>query len=127
VTTHLQALIADYLRNHPGETYASIARRGGMKPGTVQAIATRNPDGRQTPRPATITGLARGMEIPEAQIREAVAHGAGYGTPGAEERPEVRLLLATIEGFDSEQLESVLRRARHLRAEMDEEQARKHK
>lgn len=127
MTTHLQALIADYLRTHPDESYVTIGRRGGMKPGTVHAIATREL-ARQTPRPETIKGLARGMEMSEAQIREAVALGAGYSPPGAEERPEVRLLLATIEGFDAEQMESVLRRARHIREEMlEEEQAKRRK
>lgn len=73
----LQQLIADYLRDHPEESYASIGRRGGIPRQTVQSLATKE-ERRQTPQPHTITALAKGMHMPESMVRAAAREAAGY-------------------------------------------------
>lgn len=122
VQTPLQRLIADYLRDHPDESYSSIARRGStpekeLPRGTVQAIAKRDSYSRQLPREDTLEALARGMQMSVERVRAA----AGYATAATGDNPEVQLLLATVRDLDPERLEMVLRRARLLHEEMEEE------
>ena len=77
----LQRLIEDYLDSHAGETYASIARRGGWKSAsTVQNIATTERR-RTTPHPDTIRMLAKGLEMSFDEVKVAAGDAAGYG-PG---------------------------------------------
>lgn len=128
VQTPLQRLIADYLRDHPDESYSSIARRGStpdkeLPRGTVQAIAKRDQYSRQLPREDTLAALARGMQMSLDRVREA----AGYATgPTAGDAPEMQLLLAAVRDLDPERLEMVLRRARMLHEEMEEERRARH-
>lgn len=58
-----------------GETVSDIARRGGMPRQTVAAILYR-PIIAQTPRPATITALAKGLRLSEEMVRERAAVAA---------------------------------------------------
>lgn len=124
--TSLQTLIADYLRDHPGETYSSIARRGStpeheLPRSTVHALATREYK-RQAPRPETIKALARGLETTEQRVREVAGISAGFGpAETAHDNPEIQLLLSTVRDLDPERMEAVLRRARLLHEEMLEE------
>ncbi|MDR6861925.1 hypothetical protein [Phycicoccus sp. 3266] len=119
----LQQLVADYLSDNPGESYSSIARRGGLPRQTVWAIAKRE-SSRQTPHPDTIDGLARGMNMPEARVRAAAGMAAGY--PGAvsstisSERGQ--LIAEALNELDEERLEILARRARFLLAEQRDEQ-----
>lgn len=119
----LQQLIADYLADHPGETFSSIARRGGISKQTVQATA-RRASSKQTPHPATITGLARGMNKPESEVRAAAAAAAGYanGTTTSELKSDQdRLIVEALSELDAERLEILRRRARFLLEEQREE------
>lgn len=119
----LQQLIADYLDDNPGESYSSIARRGGLPRQTVWAIAKRE-SSRQTPHPDTIDGLAKGMEMPESRVRSAAGLAAGYpGTVSSEFKTERGQLIAeALNALDDERLEILARRARFLLAEQQEEQ-----
>lgn len=119
----LQQLIADYLSDNPSESYSSIARRGGLPRQTIWAVARRT-SSRQTPHPDTIDGLARGMQMPETRVRAAAGLAAGYpGSSGQEFTTERGRLIAEALGeLDPERLEVLARRARHLLAEMREEQ-----
>jgi hypothetical protein len=119
----LQQLIEDYKKDHPGESYASIGRRGGLPRQTVQNVAKKKSP-RQTPHPDTIAGLARGMEMPESWVRAAAGSAAGYpGTVSTEILTEKGRMIG--EGFDTldeERQEILARRLRLLMAEMREEQ-----
>ncbi|MGH8867117.1 MAG: hypothetical protein ACRDYU_03865 [Actinomycetes bacterium] len=119
----LQRLIADWLSEHPGETYSSIARRGDLPRQTVNALAKRA-RARQTPRPDTISKLAKGLRLDERTVREAAGLSAGYGIEEHRDRDDkYRLLIATLESLDEERLDAVARRARALRQEQIEEEA----
>lgn len=121
----LQQLIADYLRDHPDENYSTIARRGEIPRQTVQALAKRE-RARQTPRPQSLEGLAKGMRMSLDVVRAAAGMTAGYGLGTAELSDErVRLLVGTVAELDDERMEAVFRRARLLLEEQREEEQRR--
>ncbi len=118
----LQRLIADYLGDHPEETFSSIARRGGMPRQTVQALARRN-QVRATPRDATIEALAEGLRMDVEIVKAAAGLTAGYGQgTAALENEQVRMLVEVASELDEERLMAVFRRARALLEEAREEQ-----
>ena len=109
VVNPLQRLIASRLRER-GWSYGEVARRGGLPRSTVYTLAiTRNLV--RPPRPATIDGLAKGLEVPVSTVRAAAAEstglhyydeppaGAGRGDPGDQER---ELLIASIDELSAE-------------------------
>ena len=119
----LQQLIADYMSDHPEETFASIARRGDMPRQTVQALARRS-QVRATPREDTIQALARGMNMPVDIVKAAAGLTAGYGQgTAALEDDKVRLLVEMASELDAEKMEALMRRARSLLEEAREEHA----
>lgn len=123
----LQRLIQRYLDEHPGETYASIARRGNIKAGTVQAVAKR-PRKRQMPTHETLEGLARGMSMSLDVVEQAARQAAGINATVIEigtDDEDVMMLLAVSRELDPERLRELARRARYLREEMEEEQRRR--
>ena len=105
----LQRLIAGRLRER-GLSYGEVARRGGLPRSTVYTLATTRNLVRP-PRPATIDGLARGLDVPVSAVRAAAAEstglhyyeespaGAGRGGPGGQER---ELLIASIDELSAE-------------------------
>lgn len=117
----LQKLIADYLADHHGETYSSIARRGGMSRSTVYSAATVEKR-KQTLQPDTIAGLAKGMGMRESVVRAAAGNAAGYnaGVPQDMDTEEGRLIVAAFHDLDDERKRELARRARFLLAEMRE-------
>lgn len=124
----LQQLIADYLSDNPGESYASIGRRGSLptRPlprSTVHSLATK-PSWRQTPNPVTLEALARGMDMNQDRVRLAAADAAGYRASVSSEVGDgrARLVVEATQVLDPERLEILARRARFLLAEMQEEQ-----
>jgi transcriptional regulator with XRE-family HTH domain len=104
----LQRLIARRLRER-GWSYGEVARRGGLPRSTVYTLATTRNLVRP-PRPATIDGLAAGLDVPVSVVRAAAAEstgmhyydeppgGAGRG-PGDQER---ELLIASIDELSAE-------------------------
>ena len=118
----LQQLIFDYLASNPAENYSTIARRGDMSRSTVYSLATKA-ERRQTPHPDTIASLARGMNMPASVVKAAAGVAAGYhGTTNELQTPRGRLVVEAAALLDDERLEALARRARHLLAEMREEQ-----
>jgi hypothetical protein len=117
----LQQLIADYIADNPGESYASIGRRGGLPRQTVQHLA-KKAQAKQTPHPETLKCLAKGMGLPESYIRAAAADAAGYGNGDDEGDPRARLMVEASKHLDPERLAVLERRARSLLSEMREEQ-----
>jgi transcriptional regulator with XRE-family HTH domain len=71
----LQRLIQQRLREH-GWSYGTVARRGGLPRSTVYTLAmTRNLV--RPPRPATLDGLAQGLDVPVSAVRAAAAESTG--------------------------------------------------
>ena len=105
----LQRLIQHRLRER-GWSYGDIARRGGLPRSTVYTLATTRNLVRP-PRPATINGLAKGLDVPVSAVRAAAAEstgmhyydepadGSGRGLPGDQER---ELLIASIDELSAE-------------------------
>jgi transcriptional regulator with XRE-family HTH domain len=98
----LQRLIHERLREQ-GWSYGEVARRGGLPRSTVYTLATtRNLT--RPPRPATIDGLAKGLDVPVSAVRAAAAESAGLHyydeVPAEREHPgdqERELLIASID------------------------------
>jgi transcriptional regulator with XRE-family HTH domain len=104
----LQRLIQGRLSER-GWSYGDVARRGGLPRSTVYTLATTRNLVRP-PRPATIDGLARGLEVPVSVVRAAAAESTGMhyydepadgprGVPGDQER---ELLIASIDELSPE-------------------------
>jgi transcriptional regulator with XRE-family HTH domain len=71
----LQHLIQQRLREQ-GWSYGTVARRGGLPRSTVYTLAmTRNLV--RPPRPATLDGLAQGLDVPVSAVRAAAAESTG--------------------------------------------------
>jgi transcriptional regulator with XRE-family HTH domain len=108
----LQRLIQGRLSER-GWSYGDVARRGGLPRSTVYTLATTRNLVRP-PRPATIDGLAKGLEVPVSAVRAAAAQstgmhyydepaqGAGAGGPGAPGDQERELLIASIDELSAE-------------------------
>jgi transcriptional regulator with XRE-family HTH domain len=103
----LQQLIQQRLRER-GWSYGAVARRGGLPRSTVYTLAmTRNLA--RPPRPATLDGLAKGLDVPVSAVRAAAAEStglhyydevpAGWEHPGDRER---ELLIASIDELTPE-------------------------
>ncbi len=71
----LQRLIQGRLSER-GWSYGEVARRGGLPRSTVYTLATTRNLVRP-PRPATIDGLAKGLEVPVSAVRAAAAESTG--------------------------------------------------
>jgi transcriptional regulator with XRE-family HTH domain len=122
-TNPLQRLILDRLRER-GLSYGDVARRGGLPRSTVYTLATTRNLVRP-PRPATLDGLARGLDVPVSVVRAAAAESTGLhyydDVPVGPERsgdPERELLIASIDELTPEDrrhvaalVESLRRRA----------------
>ena len=103
----LQRLIQQRLREQ-GWSYGEVARRGGLPRSTVYTLAmTRNLA--RPPRPATLDGLAKGLEVPVSAVRAAAAESTGLHyydeVPVSREHPgnrERELLIASIDELTPE-------------------------
>jgi transcriptional regulator with XRE-family HTH domain len=104
----LQRLIQQRLREQ-GWSYGTVARRGGLPRSTVYTLAmTRNLV--RPPRPATLDGLAQGLDVPVSAVRAAAAESTGLHyydeVPGEQgEHPsdhDRELLIASIDELTPE-------------------------
>jgi transcriptional regulator with XRE-family HTH domain len=103
----LQALIQQRLRER-GWSYGDVARRGGVPRSTVYTLAsTRNLA--RPPRPATLDGLAQGLDLPVSAVRAAAAESTGLHyydeAPAGPQRPgdgEREILIASIDELTPE-------------------------
>jgi transcriptional regulator with XRE-family HTH domain len=105
----LQRLIAGRLQER-GWSYGEVARRSGLPRSTVYTLATTRNLVRP-PRPATINGLAKGLDVPVSAVRTAAAESTGmhyYDGPPADLRRRVpgdqerELLIASIDELSAE-------------------------
>jgi transcriptional regulator with XRE-family HTH domain len=98
----LQRLIRQRLEEQ-GWSYGDVAKRGGVPRSTVYTLATTRNLARP-PRPATLNGLAWGLDLPVSMVRSAAAESTGLhyyddepGTPEPASDPERDLLIASID------------------------------
>ena len=98
----LQRLIRHRLEEQ-GWSYGDVAKRGGVPRSTVYTLATTRNLARP-PRPATLNGLAWGLDLPVSMVRSAAAESTGLhyyddepGTPEPARDPERDLLIASID------------------------------
>jgi transcriptional regulator with XRE-family HTH domain len=77
-------------------SYSDVARRGGLPRSTVHHLATTE-HLQRPPHPATLDGLARGLDIPLETVRAAAAAAAGLAAWSEPVRdPEIEVLVAAL-------------------------------
>ncbi|MFI9721104.1 helix-turn-helix domain-containing protein [Streptomyces sp. NPDC052396] len=102
----LQQLMRQRL-DRQGWSYGEVARRGGIPRSTVHHLATSDRLVRM-PQPATLEGLARGLELPLDRVRQAAAEACGIHLYTAPQQPdaqpdlEVDLLIASVQRLSAE-------------------------
>ena len=124
----LQRLIQQRLRER-GWSYREVARRGGLPRSTVHTLAaTRNLA--RPPRPATLDGLAKGLDVPVSAVRAAAAESTGLHyydeVPAEREHPgdqERDLLIASIDELTPEDRRHVAALVESLRNKAAQERA----
>jgi transcriptional regulator with XRE-family HTH domain len=116
----LQRLIKQRMRER-NWSYGEVARRGGLHRSTVYTLAVTRALGRP-PRPATIDGLARGLDVPVAVVRAAAAESTGlhyYDEQSPGQRwhgdQERDLLIASIDELSPEDRQHVAALVESLR------------
>ncbi len=124
----LQRLILRRL-SEQGWSYGEVARRGGLPRSTVYTLATTRNLARP-PRPATLDGLAKGLEVPVSVVRAAAAESTGLhyyddapAEPGRPGDPERDLLIASIDELTPEDRRHVAALVDSLRRRNTTEQA----
>ena len=124
----LQRLIQQRLREQAW-SYGDVARRGGLPRSTVYTLATTRNLARP-PRPATLDGLAKGLDLPVSAVRAAAAESTGlhYYDEAPAERghagdPERELLIASIDELTPEDRRHVAALVESLRNRTSREQA----
>jgi transcriptional regulator with XRE-family HTH domain len=123
----LQRLIQQRLREQ-GWSYREVAGRSGLSHSTIYSLAmTRNLA--RPPRPATIDGLARGLDVPVSVVRAAAAQSTGmhyYDGPPAghhdHDDQERELLIASIDELSPEDRRHVAALVESLRNRTPREQ-----
>ena len=122
----LQALMRERL-DRQGWSYGDVARRGEIPRSTVHHLATSERLVRM-PQPATLDGLARGLELPLDTVRRAAAEACGIHLYEAAPDPEVNVLIASLQQLSAQDrrhvaalVESLLERDRPAGDEKDPE------
>lgn len=77
-------------------SYGDVARRGGISKSTVHHLATAECPA-QMPQPATLQGLARGLDLPVDIVRRAAAQSCGIYVYDPAPEPEVDMLIASLQ------------------------------
>jgi hypothetical protein len=91
----LQQLIRTRMISHQW-SYTDVARRGGLPRSTVHHLAT-TPGLTRPPHPATMEGLARGLDVSLDAVRKAAAEAAGLATWSEPiHDPDIDVLVAAL-------------------------------
>jgi hypothetical protein len=116
----LQRLIRQRMQEQAW-SYGDVAKRGGLPRSTVYTLATTRNLARP-PRPATLNGLAWGLDLPVAVVRSAAAESTGLhyyddelGGVNATGDPDRDLLVASIDELSPEDRQHVLALVESLR------------
>lgn len=96
----LQELVRERLERQ-GWSYGDVARRGEIPRSTVHHLATAERLLRM-PQPATLEGLARGLELPLDAVRRAAAESCGIHLYDAAPDPEVDMLMASLQQLSAQ-------------------------
>jgi hypothetical protein len=91
----LQRLIRTRMREL-NRSYADVSRIGGIPRSTVHHLATHDRPVR-LPNPATVKGLATGLDLPPETVRNAAASAAGFSVDTQHVGdPETEVLIASL-------------------------------
>ena len=127
VSQTLQTLLRDRLEKKSW-SYGDVARRGSIPRSTVHHLATAEVLARM-PQPATLEGLARGLELPLDLVRRAAAQSCGIFVYDETPDPEADMLIASLQQLSPQDrrhvtalVESLLAQSRRT----DEDQATQH-
>ena len=122
----LQRLIQQRMRER-GWSYGEVARRGEVPRSTVYTLATTRNLARP-PRPATLDGLAKGLDVPVSAVRAAAAQSTGlhyYDEAPAEREnagdQERDLLIASIDELTPDERRHVAALVESLRNRVSQE------
>lgn len=100
VSNTLQSLLRERLEAQSW-SYGDVARRGGIPRSTVHHLATAERLVRM-PQPATLEGLARGLQLPLDLVRRAAAESCGIHVYEPAPDPEVDVLIASLQQLSAE-------------------------
>ena len=96
----LQELVRERLERQ-GWSYGDAARRGGIPRSTVHHLATVERLVRM-PQPATLEGLARGLELPLDTVRRAAAESCGIHVYESAPDPDTGALIASLQQLSAQ-------------------------
>jgi transcriptional regulator with XRE-family HTH domain len=96
----LQELVRERLERQ-GWSYGDVARRGGIPRSTVHHLATVERLLRM-PQPATLEGLARGLELPLDSVRRAAAESCGIHVYESAPDPDTGALIASLQQLSAQ-------------------------
>ena len=96
----LQELVRERLERQ-GWSYGDVARRGGIPRSTVHHLATVERLVRM-PQPATLEGLARGLELPLDNVRRAAAESCGIHVYESAPDPDTGALIASLQQLSAQ-------------------------
>lgn len=119
----LQALIAAHVEA-TGESYAAIARRGGMSRQTLSTLVG-SAGLKQTPRPETLRRLAVGLGLNLNVVRAAAATAAGFDTINLVDQ-DALVIVAALGELNTEQRRALRARAVTLLQEARADALRSH-
>lgn len=102
----LGKLIRDRIRDK-GWSMHDVARNGGPAARTVAHLADARVRWRQTPRPETLQKLARGLQLPLAQIQRAAVESIGYAVVDIAPNDSVRTVVAVMSELTEEQQRTI--------------------
>ena len=98
-------------------SYGDVARRGRIPKATVANLASG--DLSQVPRPETIVGLARGLELPVSSLQAAIAEAVGLAPAAGRDRT-TDLIVRTLDELDDAQRRQVAALVSAMRKEKND-------
>lgn len=112
---HRLGRLIEQRMDQTGWSLNAIARRGGMARQTLSNLMAK-PELKQTPRPATLVGLAKGLELPLDMIKEAAAESAGFRVHDVSQHDEkgLTLLVASAEQLTPKQIAALTQLAESM-------------
>ncbi len=101
-------------------SYGDVARLGGLPRSTVHHLATNDRPVRRMPGPATLQGLAAGLDLSIEVVRAAAASAAGFVIDREQVGdPEIEILVASLARLSPEDRRHVAALVRSLLSATD--------
>lgn len=118
-TNALQQLIRARMREL-SRSYGDVARLGGLPRSTVHHLATNDRPVRRMPGPATLQGLAAGLDLSIEVVQAAAASAAGFVIDREQVGdPEIEILVASLARLSPEDRRHVAALVRSLLSATD--------